>query len=441
MNSRQVIVIGAGVAGLVAARRLSQAGHSLRVLEAAEVPGGRVGERQVRGIRFNAGARLVYPFSRPFNALLDEVGLTRALVPIRHLSAGCVGTDGSWTVELMPGPKSLLTPRLSFRERLRFLPFGLRTVAARRRADPDDAASAAVEDGMTLADYIRRNLGHGVLERMVEPVFRGTRCWNPEDISAAFFASTTPHLVGSDTVHVFKGGMDRLPRALAEGIAIDCGTRVTAVDAQAEGPCRVLAEREGREVVYEADLILCATEGSLAADLFPDLAEDERAFFAGVRYNALGIVHYRLNRQVEPAMKFFTRDASGPVATWQQVPGNEATEQPPQLYAQLSPEAVAEAEQRGMINRLDELVADRVRMLYPTLDRDCVDLHNQWIARKLPVFYPGYARTVAAFRERQSATRRKVYFCGDYLAQALITGAAASGERAARDIARHWGSV
>jgi oxygen-dependent protoporphyrinogen oxidase len=57
------------------------------------------------------------------------------------------------------------------------------------------------------------------------------------------------------------------------------------------------------------------------------------------------------------------------------------------------------------------------------------------------VFYPGYARSITAFRDRQSAARRRVYFCGDYLAQALITGAAASGERAARDIAGHWGSA
>ena len=168
------------------------------------------------------------------------------------------------------------------------------------------------------------------------------------------------------------------------------------------------------------------------------MAEDDRTFFAGVRYNALGIVHYQLGRQVEPAMKFFTRDASGPLATWQQVPGSEATGQSPQLYAQLSPKAVAEAVRRDMTNRLDELVRDRVRMLYPTLDRDCTDLHNQWIARMLPVFYPGYARTVAAFRERQSTTRRRVYFCGDYLAQSLVTGAAASGERAARDIVGSW---
>lgn len=438
MKARTIVVIGAGVAGLVAARRLMQAGHSVRVLEAAETPGGRVGDRDVRGIRFNAGARLLYAFSKPFNALLDEIGLKSALIPVRGLSAECRGVDGSWTLELMPGPRSLLTPGLSVAERLRFVPFVLKQLAARGRTDPDDAASALSADGVTLADYVREALGPGVLNRMVEPVFRGTRCWNAEDTSAAFFASVTPHLVGRDTVHVLAGGMGRLPAALAAGLTIDCGARVVSVEARNDGSRRVHAEQAGRAVTHDADIVVCATEGSLAAGLFPDLPADDRAFLSAVRYDALGIVHYRLNRQVSPAMSFFTRTAAGPIATWQQLPGDESKGQAPQLYAQLSPEAVAEASERNMTDRLDDLVRPRVRMLYPSLEQDCTDLHNQWIPRMLPVFYAGYARAMAAFRARQSSARRAVYFCGDYLAQSLVTGASASGERTAADIARHW---
>ena len=55
-----IIVIGAGIAGLTAAYRLHRAGLAVTVLEAGAVPGGRVGDRETRGIRYNAGARLVY---------------------------------------------------------------------------------------------------------------------------------------------------------------------------------------------------------------------------------------------------------------------------------------------------------------------------------------------------------------------------------------------
>lgn len=438
MGSQNIIVIGAGIAGLVSARRLTQAGHSVRVLEAGDVPGGRVGDRNVRGIRFNAGARLLYAFSPPFNTLLDEIGLTPSLIPVRGLSADCVGINSRWSVELMPGVKSLLTPGLSPGERLRFIAFGLRALVGRRYADPDDAASMLREDGDTLADYVSRVLGGRVLKRVVEPVFRGTRNWNAEEASAAFFASVTPHLVGRDTVYVPAGGMGRLPQALAGDLTVETESRVLQVETPDSGPARIHAERNGETVTYEADLVLCATEGACAAGIFPQLQHEDQSFFAGVRYNALGIVHYRLDRQVAPAMRFFSRDAAGPIATWQQVPGNEKTGQAPQLYAQMSPEAVGHAVRENMTERIDVIVRERVRELYPTLERDCADLHNQWIARMLPLFYPGYARSMAAFRDRQSAARRRVYFCGDYLAQSLVTGAAASGERAASDILRHW---
>jgi oxygen-dependent protoporphyrinogen oxidase len=311
MGGQNIIVIGAGIAGLVAARRLTQAGHRVRVLEAGEVPGGRVGDRNVRGIRFNAGARLLYAFSPTFNALLDEIGLTATLVPIRGLSAACVGTDGRWSVELMPGVRSLLTPGLSVAERLRFISFGLRALAARRHTDPDDAASALREDGETLAAYVRRALGAGVLERLVEPVFRGTRNWNADDASAAFFASVTPHLIGRDTVHVPAGGMGRLPQALANGLTVETGARVLQVETPGTGPVRIHADRNGQAVTHEADLVVCATEGVCAARLFAQLPQEERTFLGGVRYNALGIVHYRLDRQVGHAMSFFSRGRRG----------------------------------------------------------------------------------------------------------------------------------
>ena len=62
------------------------------------------------------------------------------------------------------------------------------------------------------------------------------------------------------------------------------------------------------------------------------------------------------------------------------------------------------------------------------------DCHTQWIQRKLATFSTGYATQAKAFRDRQDASARRVTFAGDYLQQSLVTGAAASGERAARRI-------
>ncbi|MDK3018766.1 protoporphyrinogen/coproporphyrinogen oxidase [Pseudodonghicola flavimaris] len=431
-----VIVVGAGISGLVAARALQRAGLSVKVLEAGAVPGGRVGDMEVRGIRFNTGARLIYPFSKPFNALLDELGLKDQLIEVRHLSADCIGASDHWTVELMPGPKSLLTPGLTLGDRLRFLPYAAAMMLARLRTDPDDATSAMAADGETLSDHIRRRLGPRVLARMVAPVFRGTRAWNTDDISGAFFASTTPHLLGGSHIWVLKGGMGQLPRALARDLDISCATPVRRVEIDPDGSAKVRADGPDGPLILRGTRLVMAVEGSRVPALMPGLETADRTFFEAVRYNSLGIVHYRLNRDLPARMNFFAADVAGPIATYQQLPGNAATGQAPQLYAQLSPEAVARAKAEGRQADLHPMIADRMRTLYPAFDTAVTDRHEQWIEHKLPVFYPGYAARLRAFLDRRDAAPQTVFFCGDYLTQSLLTGAAASGTRAARTLLR-----
>lgn len=73
-----VIVVGAGLSGLVAARRLGQAGiTSLRVLEARGRVGGRTKVDQLRNGRFvEEGGQLVGPEYKRLIALADELGVS-----------------------------------------------------------------------------------------------------------------------------------------------------------------------------------------------------------------------------------------------------------------------------------------------------------------------------------------------------------------------------
>ena len=53
--SKKIIVIGAGFAGLAAASRLAQQGHSVTILEKNEGPGGRARKFEVQGYTFDMG--------------------------------------------------------------------------------------------------------------------------------------------------------------------------------------------------------------------------------------------------------------------------------------------------------------------------------------------------------------------------------------------------
>ena len=51
----RTVVIGAGVAGLVAALRLAHRGHQVTVLERADVPGGKIHTQSVGPVQIEIG--------------------------------------------------------------------------------------------------------------------------------------------------------------------------------------------------------------------------------------------------------------------------------------------------------------------------------------------------------------------------------------------------
>lgn len=431
--SLRVVVIGAGLAGLTAARRLQQAGFEVSVLEAQDAPGGRMAHRRDGPIAYNTGARLIYPFGKVLHALIDEVGLRDAMLPLRGLGATCRHPEGDYRVELMPGPATLRTPGLGWRGRLGLLRSAAAMLAWRSRTDPDLATSALAADDISLADYVRRIAGEHVLERLIEPVFRGTRSWNPEEVSAAFYLSTTPHLIGRDTVYTLRDGMGQLTQRLAQELPVRCGARVAWIEARAS-QCFIGLDGGGE---LQADLVVSATEGSRAGALLRRPSGPEQAFLGAVRYNSLGVLHLALDGDLAPALEFAPRAAVTRISTWQQTPARDGA--PAVLYCQLTPEAVLEARERQLSGRLWTLLQPEIEARIPDAGRRRLHELNQWIECKLPVFHPGYGRAVAAFLQRQDAAPRRIYYCGDYLAQALLNGACRSGSDTAATIVRHWG--
>lgn len=73
--SSDVVIVGAGVTGLVAATQLRRAGHTVTVVEARDRVGGRTWTRVIDGAMLEIGGQWISPDQTELAALVEELGL------------------------------------------------------------------------------------------------------------------------------------------------------------------------------------------------------------------------------------------------------------------------------------------------------------------------------------------------------------------------------
>ena len=173
-----VIVVGAGLAGLTAARQLHGTGHSVLVIEARDRVGGRVLSHSLgAGQAADVGGQFVGPTQRHILGLAAELGV--ATQPIF--------TSGLTILEFGGRRHSYRgVPLLSPLQ----LADSARAIAAlermARRVPPDapwQAAGAAAADSRTLADWARRNVRTRLGRFAIEAFSRGVLACEPGEVS------------------------------------------------------------------------------------------------------------------------------------------------------------------------------------------------------------------------------------------------------------------
>ncbi|WP_173923702.1 FAD-dependent oxidoreductase [Agromyces sp. Marseille-P2726] len=174
MRATNVVIVGAGLAGLAAARRLTAAGASVEVLEARDRVGGRTENGVLPdGQAIDVGGQWLGPGQDRMYALVDELGLST----FPTYNTGDVVLELLGRYRLVASAKGSL-PRMN--------PFALADVAygysrfgrQAARIDPTrpwTTPDAASLDGQTFRTWIRRNLrtrtGRAFLELFAAPIF------------------------------------------------------------------------------------------------------------------------------------------------------------------------------------------------------------------------------------------------------------------------------
>lgn len=233
------VVVGGGVAGLVAARELARGGVAVLVLERGPAPGGAVGAHEVAGLVLDTGAESFATRGGSVAELAGELGLTRRVVLPEPL--------GAW-VQLprlagpLPRAGHLGIPADPWAEDVR------RTIgrAGALRASLDrvlPAWWAPRGRSATLGSLVRVRFGRRVLDRLVRPVVAGVMAADPDDLAAD---SASPGLRAALAREGSLGGAVRSLRALAPA-----GSAVASFD----GGMHVLVDALVADVVAHGGVV------------------------------------------------------------------------------------------------------------------------------------------------------------------------------------------
>ncbi len=177
-----VAVVGGGITGLTAARRLIDAGLTVTVLEASPRWGGKLAPLWLDGVRLDAGAESILARRPEGPALLHDLGLTGEVVhPTAAKPALLVGG------KLHRMPRSILGVPADLGE-LR----GLLSTEGYRRAsaEPELPAPGLCHD-VAIGSVVEDRFGPEVTDRVLEPLLGGVYAGHTRELS---FAAIAPEL-------------------------------------------------------------------------------------------------------------------------------------------------------------------------------------------------------------------------------------------------------
>jgi protoporphyrinogen/coproporphyrinogen III oxidase len=299
-----VLVVGAGICGLVTAYRLQRAGFSVRVIEAAARPGGVIASVARDGCLYERGPNSALDTTPLIGELVTSLGLGGQM---RFASATA---DRRYVVRggaLTPLPTS---PGAFFATSL----FSASAKLALLR-EPFIARSPAQAEE-SIAAFVRRRLGNEFLDYAIDPFVAGIYAGDPETISvrAAFpklhaleqrwgslirgqiFGASERRRqkeAAKNTAKSFSfvGGMQQLTDALAAALgSVELNTRAMRLERDGAGIFSVFAERQGAALAWRARAVVLATPADASAALLRAQAPDASAALESMVYAPVATV-------------------------------------------------------------------------------------------------------------------------------------------------------
>lgn len=270
--SKQIIVIGAGIAGLTAAYTLQKHGFDVQVLEGAGRVGGRMTTDVTDGYIIDRGAQFLSTAYPILKSLIAELGLEAEFSATSPWAA--IRRNGSihkfrYDDLFSPVRSGLLTWREWFK-------LGFASARWARhlfKLSVSRYADWAGFDRVSATDWYNAHYGEWMTEYLIEPMLEGFYFQSPEETSCALPIAVSAFLARGAKTMTLRRGIGSLPEALASKLNVALNEPVERISIEGDSVRVLTNQRELRAdkviVAVPAHVAkrLCADSGKVAAEL------------------------------------------------------------------------------------------------------------------------------------------------------------------------------
>ncbi len=430
-GSEEVIVAGAGPAGLAAAFRLQEAGFSVRVLEAADRAGCKMSSTQRDGFLLDRGAIFLPTTYRNLLRLARDAGIDGEIVPGGFIF-GLVRDgrihqlDGDHPIRAFAQTGFLST--VAKAQALRLAPEVIRA----RKAGVDRIAEAGPFDTQTLGEWANNTLPREISRYLINPAIRGIFAAEPEQVSRVEFLGIVNLFAGAKLV-AFRKGMGYYAEQLASQLKIELGARVTGVEQHAGGATVTWEGAAGEHSETVAGCVV-ALPAQVAAEVRVDLDAWRAEYLSAVRSGRLITPNVALSKAPAGLRATYTLipRAEHPFLGGFGCDHNKAPGRAPAGKGLLTLTLMNDWCERHFDDDDDALRGICAEAIDTFLPGACDDIEfieiNRWQQQYSPV---GHYSQLRAFQARTRQLDRTVHMAGEYLASPNLSAATASGEAAA----------
>ena len=257
-----IVVVGAGLAGLSAAKKLAEAGHGVTVFEQDDTIGGRVKTRYIDGFTLDRGFQVLFTDYPAAQTLLNYDALD-----LRIFSPGAImARPGERSVLGDPrrDPRSVLASVTNSAVSLNDIVRAVKLWRQLRRKHADHIFPGTDQ---SILEYLTKwGFSQTVIDEFIRPFYGGITLDPSLSTSSAIFEYTAKMLVSGD-IAVPADGMIAIPNQLAidareSGATISTGMRVERLESNGD-----TATVETTDSTITADAVVVATDPPTARSL------------------------------------------------------------------------------------------------------------------------------------------------------------------------------